>query len=400
MNQGFQFAIRTLCFVSAVFACACVLSSCGRQRSGSPYAWNANAAARYLDQRETNWTTWHGAARDHDTFCVSCHTALSYALIRPAIHAPGQQQTATGEEAQLIQDVQKRVQLWSQVGPYYQGQNEESRGTESVLNALILATNDARSGGNLSVDTQTAFENMWALQKTSGARAGTWSWLQFRQEPWEARDSDYYGACLAALAVGTAPDAYRETASIQPNLMLLRYYLNRNFETQTTINKVTFLWASLKWPQLISAGQRRSIIDEAYKKQRKDGGWSSATLIGDWKRTDGTPLVLESDGYATGLITYVLQEAGVPQTDAHLNRGLTWLSRSQSWWNGHWSAYSLNRRRHDPFSNVSQFMNDAATAYAALSLTEADYHGEAMNLANGRNDQLPAHGSPAASLTH
>jgi len=86
--------------------------------------------------------------------------------------------------------------------------NEESRGTESVINALILATNDARNGEILSADTLSAFENMRALQHTSGQDKGAWSWLQFRQEPWEAPDSVYYGACLAAMATGIAPNAY------------------------------------------------------------------------------------------------------------------------------------------------------------------------------------------------
>lgn len=378
--------------MAAVFVCATLLGSCGRDRTGTPYAWNAKAAAHYLDQREAKWATWHGSLRDNGTFCVSCHTALPYALIRPTIDAPGEQQVAKQEKSQLILDVQKRVRLWNQIGPYYKGKDDESRGTESVLNALVLATNDARNGGTLSDDTRLAFNHMWALQKTSGADVGTWSWLQFRQEPWEARDSNYYGACLAALAVGTAPGNYRNTASIQSNLALLRDYLDRNLAAQTKINQITMLWASLKWPELISAEARRSIINEVYKKQRSDGGWSLATLIGNWKRTDGTPLVLKSDGYATGLITYVLQKSGVPLDNSHLRRGLTWLAQNQSWWNGHWSAYSLNKRRHDPFSNVSQFMNDAATAYAALALTTADRTGDNQSAAS-------AHPAPSGVQT-
>ena len=167
---------------------------------------------------------------------------------------------------------------------------DESRGTEAVLNALILAIDDAREG-RLSADTQSAFEHMWALQKTSGSQKGAWAWLQFRQEPWEAPDSVYYGACLAALATGIAPNAYRDSPNIQTNLAILRDYLNQNYPTQTPINRVTLLWASLKWPGLISAETQQSTTREIYEKQRADGGWSLATLIGEWKRTDGTPLV-------------------------------------------------------------------------------------------------------------
>jgi squalene-hopene/tetraprenyl-beta-curcumene cyclase len=380
--------VRKTATVTIVLVCTSLLGSCRGGRSGTPYSWNADAAAHYLDQREARWATWHVAARDHDTFCVSCHTALSYALVRPAIPAPDEEKTAAQEEARLIQNVQKRVRLWNQVEPYYRGKDDESRGTESVLNAVILATNDERHGGILSPDTRAAFDHMWALQKTSGEEAGTWSWLEFRQEPWEARDSNYYGACLAALAVGSAPDEYRNMASVQVNVKLLRAYLVHNFAAQTPINHVTLLWASLKWPGLIRDEAQRSIIDEIYKKQRNDGGWSLASLIGKWTRTDGTPLVLKSDGYSTGLITYVLQESGVPRDNPQLQRGLEWLSRNQSWWDGHWSAYSLNKRRHDPFSNVSQFMNDAATAYAALALTTAERNWGNESAASTRG---PAH---------
>ncbi|MDQ6701317.1 MAG: hypothetical protein M3Z36_14145, partial [Acidobacteriota bacterium] len=42
-------------------------------------SWDAKAAAAYLDGRASWWATWPTAARDHGTFCVSCHTAVPYA---------------------------------------------------------------------------------------------------------------------------------------------------------------------------------------------------------------------------------------------------------------------------------------------------------------------------------
>ncbi len=352
--------------------CAVLLSGCAHGRTGSPYSWNAAAAAHYLDLREARWSTWPGSQRGDGTFCVSCHTALSYALVRPEIHADSDGRTGSVEETALTENVRRRVRLWQQVRPYYPGKVDESSGTEAVLNALILATSDARSHEGIRADTRSALDDMWALQKTSGAQQGAWAWLQFNQQPWEAPDSAYYGACLAASAVGIAPDRYRDDPKIKPNLALLRDYLDRHYGLATPINHVALLWASLKLPGLISPEMQRAIIGEIYEKQQLDGGWSLATLIGKWKRTDRTPLVLESDGYATGLVTYVLQESGVPLSDPRLDRGLRWLSNNQSRWNGHWAAYSPNKRRHDPFSNVSQFMNDAATAYAAMALTRAD----------------------------
>src|SRR6266487_640846 len=51
----------------------------------SSSAWNTKTAAAYLDERETWWMDSKTAARDHGTFCISCHTAAPYALARPAL---------------------------------------------------------------------------------------------------------------------------------------------------------------------------------------------------------------------------------------------------------------------------------------------------------------------------
>ena len=97
---------------------------------------------------------------------------------------------------QLIDNVTRRVRLWNEVAPYYSDRESgadkatESRGTEAVLSALVLAYHDAQNG-RLSEDTRTALDNMWALQQTKGDDAGAWPWLQFGLSPWEGRDSQY-----------------------------------------------------------------------------------------------------------------------------------------------------------------------------------------------------------------
>ena len=226
--------------------------------------------------------------RDHGTFCVSCHTALPYALSRPALRVALAEPGPSVNERRLIEDVTKRVRLWNDVGPYYsdQGYNHktaESRGTESVLNALILSSHDAQSG-QLSDDTRAAFDHMWALQQTTGENAGSWPWLQFDQEPWEANDSAYYGAALAAMAVGIAPGNYASTAEIQGNLTRLRDYLNREGAAQSTINdgRVLLLWASTKLPGILSPEQQQAIVHEVLGKQREmaAGGWRQSVGSG------------------------------------------------------------------------------------------------------------------------
>ena len=115
-------------------------------------SWDQRAAAAYLDQRAGWWMEWPKAARDHETFCVSCHTAVPYALSRPALRRGLAEEAPSANERRLLDNVTKRVRLWKEVAPFYSDADRgayktvESRGTESVLNALILASNDAQSG--------------------------------------------------------------------------------------------------------------------------------------------------------------------------------------------------------------------------------------------------------------
>jgi squalene-hopene/tetraprenyl-beta-curcumene cyclase len=373
--------------VRAAAVCLISLSSVACSQHGAPSrdgSWDPRAAAAYLDRRMEWWSTWKNSARDHGTYCFSCHTAVPYALARPALSVALAESAAPAPERQLLDDVRRRVRLWNESVPFYTdqyvgaGKSAESRGTEAVLSALMLAWEDARTG-RLSADTATALEHMWAEQHVSGDSAGTWSWLDFDLSPWEsgAADDQYYGAALAALAVGMAPENYQSRPQIQQQLLLLRGYLAREYAAQSLHHRLTLLWASTKLPGLLDADQRQSLIADALRVQNPDGGWSLATLMSSSAQHGGPGTPPESDGYATGLTTLVLEQTSMPAAAPQLQAGLTWLARNQlghggSWiWGqkGFWMASSLNKWRN-PWSNVGRFMSDAATAYAVLALTQ------------------------------
>jgi squalene-hopene/tetraprenyl-beta-curcumene cyclase len=310
-------------------------------------------------------------------------------LARPALHRHLNESSPSPDEQKLLDNINKRLRLWSEIGPYYEGgeynhKTAESRGTESVLNALILV-NHAAGTGQLDDPTRVAMNYMWKEQKTSGELAGAWDWLQFDQEPWEAIDSPYYGACLAAVAVGLAPEDYRSSEEIQSRLSLLRDYLTREEPNQSTLSRAMFLWASSKLPGLATPEQQKALANELFRKQQQDGGWRLASLAWKWRgwtwkslvnawiREDGTPISGKSDGVATAIVIYSLQQSGVPYEDIHLQRGLSWLRTNQNLSQGSWPGYSINYRR-DPASATGRFMSDAATAYAVLALSDTEPH--------------------------
>jgi hypothetical protein len=343
----------------------------------STKAWDAAAAARYMDYRQTWWMGWQPTRRDQNTACISCHTAVPYAMGRPALRKALGETGPSAPEQQMLGYILKRVNMWNDILPFYTDADDgprktmESRGTEAVLNALVLARYDAQTG-HMSENTRKAFDNMWAMQldnKAANGEAGSWNWLDFELAPWESHISHYYGATLADVAVGIAPDDYKDTPAIQSRLHLLTDYLHRNYDVQPLANKIVVLWASGRMPELLSAKRRAALLREIRTRQQADGGWCIADL-GEWKRENGAPLDRHSDGYATGLTIYALEQAGIPSTAPEMQKGIAWLAASQQK-QGLWPAWSVNKDR-DVSSDVGRFMSDAATGYSVMALEAAN----------------------------
>jgi squalene-hopene/tetraprenyl-beta-curcumene cyclase len=327
-------------------------------------SWSPQAAGAYLDGRLDWWSGWKTSARDHDTFCISCHTALSYGLGRQALRSALSEKAPSATERTVLANVTKRVRIWNEAEPFYPDKNGdpktmESRGTESILNAIILANYGAP-------ENRQALDNMWGQQIKTGEKAGAWPWLQFHNAPWEG-DSQFFGSTLAALAIGMAPGNYRTAPEIQDGLKLLSQYLTREQASQKLIDRMMLLWASAKLPGLLTKTEQQAIVTEALGKQQADGGFSLSAFVGDWKRKDNTPLETASDGYATGVVLLALQETGMKRDQPAVKKGLDWLATHQDKTDGRWLAYSLNKQR-DLTSDIGRFMADAATAYAVLAL--------------------------------
>jgi squalene-hopene/tetraprenyl-beta-curcumene cyclase len=366
-------------------------------------------AIGYLDARQEAWASFTRAGRGEGadrTSCVSCHTGLSYLLTRPALGRftaePGAVPAPAAAEARIRAAAALRVEHWSALDTprfalmydFDDRKKVESRGTEAVLNALILARADALDGrAETSPATATALRQLWATQTTAGPEAGSWEWLNFGLEPWEAPRARTFGAALAALAVGSAPGSAAsppdDTAARGAGL--LRDYLRRRFPDECLHNRLWILDTSATFEGVLSTAQARETVDQLLALQQDDGGWALATL-GGYKRIDGSDQARDSDGYATGLAVHVLRAHAQSNTRAALDRGLAWL-RSHQQADGSWPGHSVNKKR-DPATMAGKIMTDAATAFAARALLEVGTVPSGAGAATGSKLEVPD-GAPA-----
>lgn len=316
--------------------------------------WNPQLAASYLDQRQKDWFAWP-RANTAKGLCVSCHTGLPYMLARPALRTVLKEAGPSAYETGFLDAVKKRIPAFG------------TTPAEPVLTALLLAEEDARQG-SLSKETEQAFASLWSLQLTSGPAQGAWVWNNTGRDPFSAPYGQFYGAALAALAVGVAPDDYQSRPQIQKNLDALKAYLADHRNQQPLHNRMALVWASTRLRGVVADADRKAILNELAGKQEADGGWTLASL-GPWSSHPGAPPSAGSNAYATGLAAFVLERTGVSMANPALERALQWLRTHQDK-SGFWEAQSMNTR-YEPGSMPSQFMRDVATGYAVLALIEA-----------------------------
>ena len=175
--------------------------------------WDATAAARYLDARMDDW--WANAkvlkTGDGEERCLSCHTAIPYALARAALRRLSNDGTPTAHEQRIAETAKLRVENARRKQPFYDDSEEkklESRGVESVLNAVILTHLDHNAEPDETL--RRAMTRLWEAQRPDGA----WDWLDFGLEPYETPDAAFYGATAAALAAGSPAGERASTGPI------------------------------------------------------------------------------------------------------------------------------------------------------------------------------------------
>jgi squalene-hopene/tetraprenyl-beta-curcumene cyclase len=303
------------------------------------------SAANALDYLDRGAIAWQQERK-----CISCHTNGTYLLTRPMMAS----RIGTPNDA-------VRAFFEAQVDRLDAG--EKLPAEQVVYLAAGLATDDAYVQKKLSDKTVRAIRHMFSIQNDQGA----WKWPTC-WPPLE--DSEYHGATVAAMAVGTAPGLldHADDPPIQKGVQNLRRYFAKNPPT-SDYHRILLLWAECRLPGLTTPEQKQGLIDAARRAQRPDGGWSLRTL-GTWdtrrERLDAEPDRDDppSDGHATGLAIAVLREAQIPADHPQLIKGINWLKTNQRH-TGRWWTRSLNNDRYN-------FITYSGTCYPLLALHACD----------------------------
>ena len=301
-------------------------------------ALSLERAADYLDTVALDWT--------RQRRCGTCHTNYAYMIARPSLRDVG----SPDPQREVRAFFEARAEHWDDA-------DEDAKprwDAEVIATAAALAIHDAATTGKLHPLTRRALDRMWTLQREDGG----FDWLKCGWPPYE--HDDYYGAVFAALGVGLAPENYAGSPAAARGLEGLRKYL-REHPVPDLHHRTFLLWALLSLDGLMSAEQRDQVQRELLSLQRPDGGWSLPSL-GDWPRRDGTPNAKDSpsDGYATGLVVYVLRQAGQPPGAPEIRKGVAWLEANQRA-SGRWFTRSLN-------NDKAHYIANAGTGFAVMAL--------------------------------
>ena len=295
-------------------------------------------ASSYLDEVALDWT--------RDRKCGTCHTSYAYMVSRPSLRGIG----STDAMKEIRDFFESRAEHWDDAAKGARPRWD----AEVIATGVTLAINDAATTGKLHPTTRRALDRIWTIQREDGG----FTWLKCDWPPYE--HDDYYGAVFAALGVGLAPEGYARSRKATLGLEKLTRYF-REHPAPDLHHRTFLLWASQNLDGLMKSEEREETRRDLRSLQRGDGGWSLPTL-GEWKRRDGSanPKDGPSDGYATGLVVYVLRLAGVPKEDPVIKRGVDWLKGNQRE-SGRWFTRSLS-------NDKAHYISNAGTGFAVMAL--------------------------------
>jgi squalene-hopene/tetraprenyl-beta-curcumene cyclase len=292
-------------------------------------------AADYLDVAAQDWM--------RPNSCAGCHANFAYMMVRPLLKT----------ETLVVADTRKFLEEKIEKQP-------KGRFTaEAVTSAAALAFDDARTG-KLRQVTRQALDRMWTVLPVRSCN----------DDGIVVELTPDYCAALAIVAAGVAPDKYAQTEKAQRGLAATRKFLCAHVKENggASLNsEALLLWAAAYQPDLLTGKERTAIIQALLAQQRPDGGWSSAALDRESRKSKNNDL--PSDGYGTGFTVYVLRQAGVAESRPEIGRAVNWLRNNQRA-SGRWFTPSRHAGQTTTadFGTRDLYNQVAGTAFALLAL--------------------------------
>ena len=307
-------------------------------------------AKRFLDAVAVAWV--------RQNKCGTCHTSLAYLAARPLLGSMDDPAPKEVREAMIsyIERISKRVATPGE-NPLPPEGTPRSPLHMRLPTAAMLAVGDGIAG---TVDPRIVaeFDPIWKVQRNDGS----FYWPTVSgMLPFLERDADYVTA-LVALGAGYLPKSYLERQEVAASLAKTVSYLMSQ-PAKDLHAEMVLTWAGIRTPGLADSNRTVRVIERLRSLQRADGGWSLPSL-GSWKRHDGPPndaVNGPSDGYATGLATFLLCQVGGTETVEPIRRGLAWIRTNQRT-SGRWFTRSLYS---DQFQH---YLSTFGTAYAVMAL--------------------------------
>ena len=241
-----------------------------------------------------------------------------------------------------------------------------TRAAQVIYIAAGLAQWDRYVEKSLSVETEEAMDLMFEMQGESGSWHNLDCWPPFESHP-------YSLAQTAAMAIASAPGWLQKKeggASHAEAISRLRDFLKTS-ELPHDYARVLKLWSSLQLDGIVTESEKRTMVNMIFDKQQPDGGWamrnfgtpeqwgqgSRASKLRDEPAEEQS----NSDGHMTGLVLWVLTEAGLGMENEQIRRGIDWLKTNQRE-SGRWWTRSLN-------TDQSHYITYSGTAYAMAVLS-------------------------------
>lgn len=323
------------------------------------------AAARYLDDGAHYWV--------REKTCLACHSTGVYMVERSALM---KQLGRPSEE--VLKDFIRSL-------PKADGKPGDGNAATSVWRSSGLASWDRRVENRLSEHTDRSLRHTLMILPDDNM----YDTIKLIEIPYITTRFELTVQAMRAMVTAPGWLANLQDAGLLARVERIKRFLREHPPLNDYELALKLQLANLS-PELVSQEEREAAIAMLWRKQLRDGGWSTRRMSDllqwrvevhppterqPWKEAmDPTVVALirnlpdaanpGSDPYMTAFAIVLLRESGVSASDERIRRGIAWLKENQRS-SGRWWMHSLYRGNYNYITYIS-----TAQALRALALCD------------------------------